>query len=629
MNAEFRVALKGLVEENPNVSTDLVLYDLKTEPHAADDMLSVSLVRTLLSLNPDFSKVKELLDQGDIESLKAICSKLKDQMISEHGIKTYAALWAVNCLLFACGVSFYFTDDSYRAALEKATESELEQLANKGDAYAAVTLFIRDSGKKDMLESAIKLDYPAAYYHQAEALTDDTSNDSDHLRALELYTKAYEMGYIDACSGLAKIYSGVAGIDKDPKRAFEYALIGANAGSVKCLLQLADAYEDGDGVEKDEAKAFTYYEKAAKAGESWAQIKLGLFYDEGTHGCEVDHQTSFMWFKRSVDAGNPTAYCFVGLCYQDGEGVEKNIQEAIKYYNLAAENGDTDAMEKLGGIYFAGEGVPKDEEKSATWYKKAADSGSGFACSMLATFYRGGIGVARNLARADQYDKKAKELGYEEEGEEEDASNVDLNDPAAQAKVRAFATEALEMMGYEDHTETEYADDDWDLGKIGNGDGITEIRDEDLKELFRVMRDTWNAFASVTEKRGLDLYKDQGRYYMYMLSKLAIELLNKKIDNFAYYLLNFLYGSSCSHYMGDSASDNFNNEFTACSETFDNIHHQGHNLAETMMIYLYSVNLHQGNYSNDIAREVSVEQVQYTTQFLSTVGSIAEKRHMD
>lgn len=633
MNVRFREALREAYQANSAVYTDFQQYDTYMEKFAAEDMLSYSLPRTCLLIPDEMDKLRAACSENDVAKAIEICQELERILRNEHGIRPYHAAWSINCWMYAISAHICYFNSEYAKMVEAMPSDKLIPLANSGDAYASATMYSRDMSQKDWLAKTEQYDHPVAIYYRSVELRGDLTNPEKNQQALELCLKAMDMGYSGVSPELALLYQGAEGIEKNAVEAFKYALMGADLGIHACIHMVSEAYLNGDGVEANPQLSFAYLEKLAEAGDAKAQCMCGCAYHDGVRGAVVDHEKSYYWLRKSADQGDSIGQLLTGKALMNGIGVSVNGSEALYYFKACAEQGNVEAMEQIAGMYFRGEEIPKNEEEAAAWYRKAAEAGSGFACSLLADFYEYGIGVPKNRARADQYRRKADELGYHDEDDdaaeekEVDIDNVDLNDPSFQANARAFAAEALEMMGYEDDdAETEYIDDDWNFKNIGNGDGITEIRDQDLKELFRVMKDTWNAFASVTEKHGLDIYKDQGRYYMYMLSKMAIEFCNKRIENFAYYLLNFLYSSSCRHYMGDSAEDNFNTEFTACSETFDNIHREGHDLGETMMIYLYSVNLHQGHYRDDVAREVSIEQIKYTEQFLSTLASIAEKR---
>lgn len=65
----------------------------------------------------------------------------------------------------------------------------------------------------------------------------------------------------------------------------------------------------------------------------------------------------------------------MGCFFENGEGVEKDQAQAIKYYRLAAEQGDADAQFNLGCCYEGGNGVEKDLAEAAKYYYMAAEQG--------------------------------------------------------------------------------------------------------------------------------------------------------------------------------------------------------------------------------------------------------------
>ncbi|RIA91629.1 hypothetical protein C1645_110499 [Glomus cerebriforme] len=67
----------------------------------------------------------------------------------------------------------------------------------------------------------------------------------------------------------------------------------------------------------------------------------------------------------------PEAKLRYGDCLYNGKGVEKNIPEALKYFEQAADNGFKVAMYNVGKIYYNGDGVEKNEEKAINYMKLA------------------------------------------------------------------------------------------------------------------------------------------------------------------------------------------------------------------------------------------------------------------
>ena len=67
---------------------------------------------------------------------------------------------------------------------------------------------------------------------------------------------------------------------------------------------------------------------------------------------------------------------FLGRMYAEGRGMERNDEEAAKWFRKAAEKGVQDAQFRLGGMYEHGTGVPKDMEYAYGWYSVSAHIGN-------------------------------------------------------------------------------------------------------------------------------------------------------------------------------------------------------------------------------------------------------------
>jgi hypothetical protein len=69
--------------------------------------------------------------------------------------------------------------------------------------------------------------------------------------------------------------------------------------------------------------------------------------------------------------------------YVNGEGVEKDMNQAVELFKKAAEQGHVDAQNNLGAMYFTGEGVNRDEKEAIKWFEKAASQGNSDAQANL------------------------------------------------------------------------------------------------------------------------------------------------------------------------------------------------------------------------------------------------------
>lgn len=53
------------------------------------------------------------------------------------------------------------------------------------------------------------------------------------------------------------------------------------------------------------------------------------------------------FWRLASKLGYSVAQCTLGDCFYNGNGVDKDLREAVKWYRLAAAQGDADAREKL------------------------------------------------------------------------------------------------------------------------------------------------------------------------------------------------------------------------------------------------------------------------------------------
>ncbi len=71
------------------------------------------------------------------------------------------------------------------------------------------------------------------------------------------------------------------------------------------------------------------------------------------------------------------------FCKNRGEGIEKDWDEAFKWYEKAASHDIPLAVRQLARMYFSGEGCETNLEKALELYNKAADLGDAGAMLSL------------------------------------------------------------------------------------------------------------------------------------------------------------------------------------------------------------------------------------------------------
>ncbi|MFZ6755740.1 hypothetical protein ACO0K9_00855 [Undibacterium sp. Ji50W] len=138
------------------------------------------------------------------------------------------------------------------------------------------------------------------------------------------------------------------------------------------------------------------YDHAKAAGLS----QHATDYFLGRNGLQVNVDEAIKLWTQASDKGDKEASYQLGWLYFVGNKVEKNATKAHGWFSLAAEQGKESAVVLVGDDLLNGEGVAKNSVEAFNWYKKAADKGSSIAQLKLAALYEKGIGVKANKAEA-------------------------------------------------------------------------------------------------------------------------------------------------------------------------------------------------------------------------------------
>ena len=113
----------------------------------------------------------------------------------------------------------------------------------------------------------------------------------------------------------------------------------------------------------------------------------------------------------AAENGNYNAAFYVAFSYANGNGIDKNYAESVKWYKIAANNGSSSAMNNLAVLYENGQGVEKNEEKAFSLYLKAAEAGGLMAANNVSVCYQKGTGTEQNSQQAFFWKEKAAEGG--------------------------------------------------------------------------------------------------------------------------------------------------------------------------------------------------------------------------
>ncbi len=139
--------------------------------------------------------------------------------------------------------------------------------------------------------------------------------------------------------------------------------------------------------------------RLAEQGNAQEQYELATMYENG-RGVNKSIDDALKWFRKAAENGHVGSMVDLGWFYQNGQYVKKDVEKAIAFYMKAADQGNSHAQHNLAVLYDEGIDVPEDNELAVKWYKLAAEQGHYAAQLNLAVNYWKGEGVEQNYEKA-------------------------------------------------------------------------------------------------------------------------------------------------------------------------------------------------------------------------------------
>lgn len=146
-------------------------------------------------------------------------------------------------------------------------------------------------------------------------------------------------------------------------------------------------YEDG---QYDAARVI--FENLAKEDYAPAFTNIGMMHANG-NGYDKNHEEAAIWYKLGVIGGDPVAASNLGFLYIRGLGVEQDCPLGLKLLNEAAAVNEPFALSRLGRTYSKGLCGEIDADQAVEYYKQSIQLGNereaGFDLALL--YYKGEI----------------------------------------------------------------------------------------------------------------------------------------------------------------------------------------------------------------------------------------------
>lgn len=232
---------------------------------------------------------------------------------------------------------------------------------------------------------------PEQMYRDALSTLDDV-NTTTISGVLPLLEESAAQGHPGAVILLLDVYGGHRkGLDAQPAKAAGLAYQvasgelsldarypGAQEARQECMFRYALFCERGLGCPKNEQKAFRWMFKTAGEKVDKARVELARYAMMGTGTRKAPREAMKLLIEQArLRPDTPHLFFYLGYMYQKGLGIRRpDLKSAFKCYAYGERFDDDRAINNLAGMYEQGIGVSRDLNQALRLYKKAASLGN-------------------------------------------------------------------------------------------------------------------------------------------------------------------------------------------------------------------------------------------------------------
>ena len=228
---------------------------------------------------------------------------------------------------------------------------------------------------------AARQDHPIAKSQCAGMMYNGQGGSADTAQAMELLKEAAEKGdpYGQALYGFFTISEAThkGNIDAPLPDAVAYLVKAADQGQLVAQATLGTVvyFYGTNGATQDVPKAVNYIRMAAAQNEPLSMDMLGMMYVSGANGVERNPTEGVRLLKAAAAAGKADAAGILAILIGADDFGMRDDAAAFAYAQQAARGGDKQGQVVLAKFYYFGQGTNKDLIEAARWFTAAAAQG--------------------------------------------------------------------------------------------------------------------------------------------------------------------------------------------------------------------------------------------------------------
>lgn len=198
-------------------------------------------------------------------------------------------------------------------------------IGGRGSGLDLLNMTPEEIRKQIMGSAYLEEEEAESLYVKAEACF----SNKNYSEALMLAEKAADQGHAAACNLVGWCYGDGLGTKKNYDIAQKHFELAAKAGFPRGMRNYAITLINNDYGRPNYELAIKYLCQADDAGEAKAPAIMGCLYLDGK-GIEKNPSKGVQLLKKSIDRGSDYARYHFAICLKNGDGIAKDLDEALK-----------------------------------------------------------------------------------------------------------------------------------------------------------------------------------------------------------------------------------------------------------------------------------------------------------
>lgn len=202
----------------------------------------------------------------------------------------------------------------------------------------------------------------------------------------DLYQRAADSGFPRGRVGLSWTFFAGFGRPVDPQRAHALCEELVETGYTRAMSCAASSHQTGVGAPRDSVRTTDLLLRAASLGAPSAMLDLAWLYIEGKD-VERNMDRARAWIDLAVETGDQDTKAEAAGLLIFRPGPLQDVERGLVLAREAAEAGSASGMIQLAVAYRNGLIGDPDDERGLELLKQAAADGDGFAMFMIGSSY--------------------------------------------------------------------------------------------------------------------------------------------------------------------------------------------------------------------------------------------------